>query len=163
MASAAVMGAIGCRCRRSGSVTAWARIGQVEQAEHAPDRYRGVADGGGDAEAEQGAEDEVEDAAERGAQCRTVADRHERVSVGCVEPAGGGYEAPDHEAAGYGEQTGGARQSGHVRSLVVLRRRQAAGRRHPRPAATGVVPCDGAWPLSNIDLFQRWVGAGKRS
>jgi hypothetical protein len=28
---------------------------------------------------------------------------------------------------------------------------------------TGVMPCDGAWPLSNIDLFQRWVGAGKRS
>jgi hypothetical protein len=81
----------------------------------------------------------------------------------CVEPAGGEHEAPDHKAAGYAEQTGDERQSGHVRSFVVLRPRQPAGRRHSRPAATGVMPCDGAWPLSNVDLFQRWVGAGKRS
>ena len=27
----------------------------------------------------------------------------------------------------------------------------------------GSMPCDGAWPLSNVDLFRRWVGAGKRS
>ena len=55
---------------------------QVEQAEHGSDGYGGVADGGGDAEAEQGDEDEIEDAAGRGAQRRTVADRDERRTRG---------------------------------------------------------------------------------
>ena len=158
MASPAVIGAICCRCRSSGSVTAWARmVGRWSRPSTARIDTRGVADGDGDADTEQGAEDEVADAAERGAQCRTVTDRHERVSVGCVEPAGREHEAPDHEAAGDGEQTGDARQGpATFRSLVVLRRRQPAGRRHPRPAATGVMPCDGAWPLWNVVLFQRW-------
>jgi hypothetical protein len=25
----------------------------------------------------------------------------------------------------------------------------------------GNMPCDGAWPQGNIDLFQRWVDSGK--
>jgi hypothetical protein len=48
--------------------------GQVEQAEHDGDRSGGVADGGGDAEGEQGDQDEVADAAGGGAQGWAVAD-----------------------------------------------------------------------------------------
>jgi hypothetical protein len=25
----------------------------------------------------------------------------------------------------------------------------------------GTMPCDGAWPRSQVDLFQRWVESGK--
>jgi hypothetical protein len=25
----------------------------------------------------------------------------------------------------------------------------------------GTMPCDGAWPDAQIDLFQRWIDAGK--
>lgn len=69
--------------------------------------------------------------------------------------------APDHEAAGYGEQTGDERQSGHVAALwsygdgvsqqaeAILDRLQPASCRATAPGR-----------LSNIDLFQRWVGAG---
>ena len=75
-------------------------------------------------------EDEIADAAERGAQCRTVADRHERVSVGCVEAAGGEHEAPDHKAAGYGEQTGDERQSARSGGAVCRNPAARLGRRN---------------------------------
>jgi hypothetical protein len=26
---------------------------------------------------------------------------------------------------------------------------------------TGTMPCDGAWPAAQIDVFQRWVESGK--
>jgi hypothetical protein len=26
---------------------------------------------------------------------------------------------------------------------------------------SGKMPCDGAWPQSRIDLFQRWIDSGK--
>jgi hypothetical protein len=26
---------------------------------------------------------------------------------------------------------------------------------------SGTMPCDGAWPSSNVDLFERWVVGGK--
>jgi hypothetical protein len=26
----------------------------------------------------------------------------------------------------------------------------------------GTMPCDGAWPASQVDLFQRWIDDGKR-
>jgi hypothetical protein len=26
---------------------------------------------------------------------------------------------------------------------------------------SGVMPCDGAWPADRVDLFQRWIDAGK--
>jgi hypothetical protein len=25
----------------------------------------------------------------------------------------------------------------------------------------GTMPCDGAWPADRVDLFQRWIDAGK--
>jgi hypothetical protein len=25
----------------------------------------------------------------------------------------------------------------------------------------GTMPCDGAWPAANVDIFQRWIDAGK--
>ena len=25
----------------------------------------------------------------------------------------------------------------------------------------GTMPCDGAWPSSNVDVFERWVAGGK--
>jgi hypothetical protein len=27
----------------------------------------------------------------------------------------------------------------------------------------GTMPCDGAWPKAQVDLFQRWAGGGKPS
>jgi hypothetical protein len=26
---------------------------------------------------------------------------------------------------------------------------------------TGTMPCDGAWPNANVDIFQRWMDTGK--
>ena len=118
-------------------------------------------------------EDEIADAGERGgAQCRTVADRHERVAVGCVEAAGGEHEAPDHNAAGYGEQTGDERQSGHVRSLVVygdvsqqadaiLDRLQPASCRATAPGRYRTLTCSnaGSAPANGADVA-RSGGAG---
>ena len=49
--------------------------GEVEQAEHDANRYGGVADDGGHAEAEEGDEGELEDAADGGAR-RLGAARH---------------------------------------------------------------------------------------
>ena len=28
---------------------------------------------------------------------------------------------------------------------------------------SGTMPCDGAWPPAQVDLFERWVVSGKRS
>jgi len=25
----------------------------------------------------------------------------------------------------------------------------------------GTMPCDGAWPQAQVDLFERWIGSGK--
>jgi hypothetical protein len=30
-----------------------------------------------------------------------------------------------------------------------------------RQLRSGTMPCDGAWPESDVDLFQRWVDTGK--
>ena len=30
-----------------------------------------------------------------------------------------------------------------------------------RRLRSGTMPCDGAWPKERIDLFQRWIEAGK--
>ena len=71
--------------------------------------------------------------------------------------------APDHEAAGYGEQTGDERQSGHVAALwsygdvsqqadAILDRLQPASCRATAPGRTRRSTCS-----------NRWVGAGKRS
>lgn len=27
--------------------------------------------------------------------------------------------------------------------------------------ADGRMPCDGAWPAANVDLFRKWIAAGK--
>jgi hypothetical protein len=26
---------------------------------------------------------------------------------------------------------------------------------------TGTMPCDGAWPQAQVDLFERWIASGK--
>ena len=33
--------------------------------------------------------------------------------------------------------------------------------RHPGRLKAGTMPCDGAWPQAQVDLFERWVASGK--
>lgn len=28
--------------------------------------------------------------------------------------------------------------------------------------AAGAMPCDGAWPAENVELFRRWISGGKQ-
>ena len=101
IASPAVIGAICWRCRRhAGSDQLGSDGREVEQAEHGADRHGGVAEDRGDAEREQGDEDQVEHGADRGAQGRTMVERYERVPVGGVESGVGEQKAADDEAAG---------------------------------------------------------------
>ena len=84
--------------------------------------------------------------------------------MGCVEPAGGEYEAPDHEAAGYGEQTGGARASpatfaalwsyGDVRQQAdaILDRLQPASCRATAPGRYRTLTCSNAGSAPAMEL-----------
>jgi hypothetical protein len=39
--------------------------------------------------------------------------------------------------------------------------REKDQRRDRRPASFRSMPCDGAWPAAQVELFQRWVDSGK--
>ena len=80
--------------------------GQVEQGEGRSDRDGGVADGGGDAEGEQGDEGEVDDVAGGGSQGRRVGEGDERVAVGGSDPGPGEQEPAGEKAAGYSGDAG---------------------------------------------------------
>ena len=109
IASPAVMGPICWRCRCQWGVGGegggdWE---EVEEAEHAGDGGRRVAQGGREADAEHGDESEVEDRAGCGAERGCIEQRERCVAVGAGEAFAGQDEPPNEQ--GTSRATGGSR------------------------------------------------------